>query len=348
MQPNNLIRAARLALFLSLLAIISWEIYLRHKKVTISYDDNEALFADKMAMIYSPSDQATVFIGSSRIKYDLDIPTWEALTGEKAIQLANVGSSPRIVLEALANDPNFKGNLIIDVTEPLFFSAGALYDGSTKKKIAYYKNRTPTQRFSFQVNHVLESQLVFLDQDNFSVNAMLEDAQLLPPREGVFPGLYFPREFEQVSFDRQSYMTPEFVADTNLQVQVRHIWAYGIARRGDPTPKEKMDAIFNSVKTQVDKIKARGGKVLFVRTPSSGPFREAEVKGFPRAAYWDRLLTLTGCPGIYFTDYPATSNFTCPEWSHLKPTDAILYTKSLVKTLREDKGWTFPAKPDRS
>jgi hypothetical protein len=348
MQPTNLIRAGRLALFLTLIALISWEIFLRHKNITISYDDNEALFADKMAMIYGPSEQETVFIGSSRIKYDLDIPTWEAMTGQKAIQLANVGSSPRPVLEALANDPQFKGNLIVDVTEPLFFSPGALYDGSTRKKITYFKNRTPTQRFSFQVNHVLESQLVFLDQDNFSVTAMLENAQLLPPREGVFPGLYFPRQFGQVSFDRQTYMTPEFVADTNLQVQVRNVWAGGIARRGDPLPVDKMNAIFNSVKRDVDKIKARGGQVVFVRTPSSGPFREAEQKGFPRTAYWDRLLTLTGCPGIHFTDYPATANFICPEWSHLKPTDAVLFTQSLVKILREEKGWTFPVKPNKS
>ncbi len=348
MQPTSLIRASRLAVFLTLIAIISWEIYLRHQKITISYDDNEALFADKMAKIYGPSDQQTVFIGSSRIKYDLDIPTWETLTGEKAIQLANVGSSPRVVLEALANDEHFKGNLIIDVTEPLFFSNGAFYDETTKKKLAYFKNRTPTQRFSFQVNHVLESQFVFLDQDNFSINAMLDDAQLLPPREGVFPGLYFPRQFEQVTFDRQSYMTPEFVADTNLQVQVRHVWAYGMLRRNSPMPKDQMDAIFNSVKTQVDKIKARGGQVLFVRTPSSGPFREAEMKGFPKADYWDRLLSLTGCPGIYFTDYPAMAHFICPEWSHLKPTDAVLYTKALVQILRDDKGWTFPVKPDKS
>jgi len=236
----------------------------------------------------------------------------------------------------------------VDVTEPLFFSPGALYDGSTRKKIAYFKNRTPTQRFSFQVNHVLESQLVFLDQDNFSVTAMLENAQLLPPREGVFPGLYFPRQFGQVSFDRQTYMTPEFVIDTNLQVQVRKVWARGIARRGDPLPADKMNAIFNSVKRDVDKIKARGGRVVFVRTPSSGPFREAEAKGFPRNAFWDRLLTLTGCPGIHFTDYPATANFICPEWSHLKPTDAVLFTQSLVKILREEKGWTFPVKPEKS
>jgi hypothetical protein len=348
MQPTNFIRAGRFALFLSIIAILCWEIHLRRQKVTISYDDNEALFADKMAMIYEPTDQATVFIGSSRIKYDLDIPTWEKLTGKKAIQLSNVGSSPRPVLEALAEDPNFKGNLIIDVTEPLFFSPHAFNDESTRKKLKYCKTQTPTQRFSFQVNHVLESQLVLLDQDNLSINAILDNAQLLPPREDVFPGLYFPREFENVSFERQSYMTPEFVSDTNLQKQVRYIWGYGMAQKHSPLRAGQLDSIFNSVKRDVDKIKARGGQVLFVRTPSSGLYREAEIKGFPRTAYWDRLLTVTGCPGIYFTDYPATSGFICPEWSHLKPSDAVLYTRSLVEILLSGKGPSFAGKADRS
>src|ERR1700726_2392565 len=126
MHPN-IIRAGALALSLSLIAILSWEFYLRHKGNQLTYDDNEALWADKRAMVYDPADKATVFIGSSRIKYDLDITTWRTITGKDAIQLANVGSSPRAVLTDLANDTNFKGNLVVDITEGLFFSEFAFY-----------------------------------------------------------------------------------------------------------------------------------------------------------------------------------------------------------------------------
>src|SRR5271154_1159752 len=159
MQNNSIMRAGWLAIFLSLVAVAWWEIHLRNKGNEISFDDDEALWADKRGMVYEPSDKATVFIGSSRIKFDLDIPTWQNLTGDHAIQLANVGSSPRPVLEDLANDKNFKGKLIIDVTEGLFFSVSAApNDLLTNKKIAFFKTRTPTERFSFLVNHVLESQ----------------------------------------------------------------------------------------------------------------------------------------------------------------------------------------------
>ena len=353
-MPSALFKkAGLLALTITFFSLAGWEFYLRHRyfqgdnNISAPFDDNEALWAYTRGQVYEPSDQATVFIGSSRIKYDLDIPTWKAITGNHAVQLANVGSSPRPVLEDLASDPHFKGRLIIDVTEGLFFSENNTYDGSTNKKIAYFKNLNPTQRFSFQVNRILESQFVFLDQDNFSINAMLDNAHLFGYREGVFPGVFFPRGFEQVSFERQSYMTADFVADTNQQVIVRNIWARSIARakKGPPPVSgSALDSVLYSVKNLLDKIKARGGQVIFVRTPSSGPLREAEVHAFPRTAYWDKLIAVTGCPGIYFEDYPAIAHLICPEWSHLKPADGVIYTKTLIAAL-EEKGWLFKKAP---
>jgi hypothetical protein len=338
MQTTILKKAGLFALLLSFISILSWEIHLRNQGNKVSYDDNEALWANKRALVYQANNQSTVFAGSSRIKYDLDIPTWKALTGQQAVQLANVGSSPRLVLKDLANDENFKGKLIVDVTEDVFFSDVAFYDWRTKKKIAYYHVITPTERFSFQVNHVLESQFVFLDQDNFSINAMLDNMHILS-RPGIFPGLNFPMGFTLTNYERQSYMTPDFVADTNQLNVVRGIWAYGISRGGPPMTKEDLDGIFNSVKSDIDKIRSRGGDVLFVRPPSSGLYKEAELKGFPRAAYWERLLTFTKCKGVHYSDYPATANLICPEWSHLSPADAVVYTKSLVKALKDEKGW---------
>ncbi len=340
MQTSNFFKAGVFAVFVVLALVVSWEIYLR-QKVSVDFDDDEALWADKRGMVYEPSDKATVFIGSSRIKFDLDIPTWQNLTGDHAIQLANVGSSPRPVLEDLANDKNFKGKLIIDVTEGLFFNGSqSPNDSKTNKKIAFFKTRTPTERFSFLVNHVLESQFVFLDQDNFSLNGMLDRLQI-PSRKGVFVMPIFPRDFGRTNFDRQSYVTQRFMADTNIQNQVKGVWMFfAKLAMGPPVSGDKLEAIFNSVKTNIDKIKARGGQVIFVRTPSSGPYFQGENMGFPRPAYWNRLLTSTHCEGIYFKDYPAIAHLTCPEWSHLSPDDAVTYTKNLVNILKE-KGWSF-------
>src|SRR5579862_8556934 len=123
---------------------------------------------------YEPSDKATVFIGSSRIKYDLDIPTWESATNTHAIQLAMVGSTPRPLLADLANDPNFKGKLVVDITEFLFFSDLPYLLASPVAGIDYYKKRTPAQKASFILDKPLESRLAFLNSDFFSINGLLD------------------------------------------------------------------------------------------------------------------------------------------------------------------------------
>ena len=338
MNKTSLTKPAILALVLVIITVAGWEAYVRSKGFETTYDDNPALWSDKRAMIYEPADKATVFIGSSRIKFDLDIPLWENATGNRAIQLACVGSSPRPVLDELANDSKFKGKLVVDVTEILFFSYAP---NSTKKpdeNIKYYKDRTPAQRASFLLNHFLESTFAFLDKDRLSLNAKL-DRLHIPNRKGVFQFPIFPDDFGRVRFNRQEFMTDKFVADTNLQNQVKGIWDFFRKMSKDPPASGgKLDSIFASIKVSVDKIKARGGQVIFVRTPSSGGFLMGEKMGYPREKYWDRLLAITNCQGIHFADYPNIDHFECPELSHLKQSDATLYTKELIKIL-EQKNW---------
>ncbi len=249
------------------------------------------------------------------------------------------GSSPRPVLDDLANDPHFKGRLVVDVTEGLFFSNFPGNERRPRTNIGYYHDRTPAQRASFQLNKVLESQFVFLDKQNLSLNAQL-DAQMIPSRPGVFMMPIFPMDFQRNTFDRQMYMTERFVSDTNLQNRVSGIWHFfgQMAMKAPPMPEAELAAIFQSVKEATDKIRARGGEVLFVRTPSSGPALMGETMGFSRAKFWDHLLAYTGCPGIHFADYPAIDHFVCPEDSHLSPQDAVVFTQHLIKIMQEKFG----------
>ncbi len=333
MPQRTLAKPAVLMVILVIAVIGGWEIHLRNKGIAISYDDGPPLWSHYRAMVYEPADKATVFIGSSRIKFDLDNETWQKLTGKQAIQLAEVGMSPMPVLEDLGNDPKFKGRLVVDVTEGLFFS-NSLAISVIDNYLKYYHKETPTQKASFQLNHVLESKFVFLDKDFLSLNAQLDELKI-PDRKGVFQEPDFPIEFERTDFDRQDKMTPRFVADTNLQKRVQNIWIYliGLSQHAPRPPVDPVPGIIQAAKEAVDKIRSRGGDVIFTRTPSSGPFHDGEMHAFPRAAFWDRLLAATHCRGIYYADYPAMAHFVCPEWSHLTPHDAVLYTQALINQL---------------
>ncbi len=335
MPEKTLSRAAMLMALLVLAVIGSWELYLRWTGLPLDYDDGKELWSDKRAKVYDDPGKTTVFIGSSRIKFDLDIDTWKKMTGREAVQLSIVGSTPMPILRDLGNDTNFRGKLVVDVTEPLFFNNDSAEVQKPDLYVAYYKHRTPAQRASFELNHLLESRLLFLDQESFSLNAELDKKVKLPNRPGVFVFPDFPDDFGRTTFQRQSYMTDKFVADTTLQHQVQNIWLFLMHSGGhDAAPKEDpVPIVLRSVQNAVNKIRARGGEVVFTRTPSSGPFRAGEEHVFPRAAMWDPLLAMTHSTGFYFADNPATAHFTCPEWSHLSPSDATLYTKALINEL---------------
>lgn len=342
MSEQSLLKPACLMLVTVVVVVATWELYLRNQGHAITYDDGSELWADKRAMVYEPADKAVVFIGSSRNKYDLDINTWQNLTGTHAIQLAREGSSPMPILNDLSNDPDFRGRLVVDVTEGLFFSNAPPNLEEPQKDVQYYKDRTLAQQFSFELNYLLESQLVFLDRYNFSLNAQL-DALEIPSRPGVFMMPIFPLDFTQSTFERQSVMSERFMADTALQNKVKGIWAFfRKLSKEPPASGENLEGMLQLVKTATDKIRARGGEVIFVRTPSSGPFWQGEQMAFPREKYWERILTTTQCPGIHFADYPAIDHFECPEFSHLSPQDAVVFTRHLAEIMEKEKGWKFP------
>ncbi len=343
MNAPSLVKAGLLTVVLVIIAVASWEIYLRNKGFETTFYDDPALWTHKRDMVYEPADKATVFIGSSRIKFDLDQPTWESITGNHAIMLACVGSNPIPLLEDLANDDKFKGRLVVDVTEGLFFSLMPRSTETPMGNLKYCKERTPAQTASFHINRVLESQFVFLDKEWHSLNAQLGQLDI-PDRKGVYNFHGFPPGFGRVKFNRQEYMTDQFSADTVEQNKVKGIWdMFRQMSKDPPVSGAKLDSILNTVKIAVDKIKARGGEVMFVRTPSSGPYYAfGESKAFPREKYWDRILAITNSPGIHFKDYPAIADFTCPEFSHLSRTDAIVFTKHFIKILQDEKGWKFP------
>ncbi|HQX43813.1 MAG TPA: hypothetical protein PK209_04630 [Saprospiraceae bacterium] len=341
MFANPLLKSFVLSMILVSCTVVGWELYLRQQGIDLSYDDEESLWADKRDRAISMQEEATVFVGSSRNKYDVDINTWKSLTGENLIQLSCVGSSPLLILQDLANDKQFSGKVVIDVTEPLFFSMSPRNQERPSKNIKWRKDRTPAQAFSFHVNHLLESQFVFLDKDYFSLNALIDKIKL-PNRPGVFVFPEFPFGFERVSFDRQNYMSANFVQDTHKHQQVRDVWTFVKKISKDPPVQgPKLDSILNQVKENVSQILSRGGQVIFIRTPSSGIMLESEYKNYPRQEYWEKLLSTTKCQGIHFADYPPIAHFICPEWSHLTPEDALVYTKNLVHILKNEKGWRF-------
>jgi hypothetical protein len=156
-----------------------------------------------------------------------------------------------------------------------------------------------------------------------------------------------PKEFSQTTFGRQNFMTPMFLADTKLQKRQIEIWKKGIeiTKKTPPIKDDVFNVFLQDLKVSIDKIRSRGGTVLFVRPPSEGEYIQNENEVYPRKKYWNKLLEYTNTPGIYFSDYDDMKNLRCVEHSHLSPKNAAIYTKALIKILKEEKDWSFFASP---
>jgi hypothetical protein len=346
MTSQNIVKLLALASVLVVGFIIGFEQYWRGRGFVPTFNDDKVLWATKRKEIHLPSNEATVFVGGSRIKFDLDIPTWEKLTGEKALQLAIVGTPGRLVLRDLANDENFKGKIIIDVAEAQFFSLpdSIQRDRFARDALGYYYDETPAQSVSASINYFLESKLVLLEEGKFSLTSLLNKLSATNrPGVNVGPAAFMPPEFGVSNFNRQTWMTPMFLADPGLQKKQKDFWIRGI-KRASPIKGDTLHAFLEQTKKAIDKIRARGGSVVFVRPPSDGPYIEMENRLYPRQKYWDYLLEYTNTSGIHYSDYSGTANLVCAEWSHLALNDARIYTAQLVKILEKEKGWTFPKK----
>jgi hypothetical protein len=76
--------------------------------------------------------------------------------------------------------------------------------------------------------------------------------------------------------------------DQRMSEQTRNVWHQLYPPK--PLDDERIKAVLVRTKIAVDKIRARGGHVVFVRPPSSPELRAVEDKHLPRAKRWDALL----------------------------------------------------------
>jgi hypothetical protein len=318
-------------------SVAGWELYWRAYGVTPSYQNSDGLWAIQRRRIDEGEGHGTAIIGSSRVLFDVQLPVYERIMGERPIQLALEGTSPVPFLEDLANDPKFTGRLVVGVTPVLFFSA---FDRRIEA-LKYFRNETLSQRAGQWLSmHLIEPFFAFYGED-FALITVLK-RQGWWPRKGVLNRADV-RKLSVSEADRNTHMWRKVEADPNYQQLARKIWTDLLTLGPRPTPEEAKkvhDQELERAVSAVAKLRARGVQVVFLRPPSSGLWREVEQRAFPRTDNWDVLLKRTGVPGIHFEDYPELQGLTLPEWSHLSAADAERFTEALCHILQGNYGWS--------
>jgi hypothetical protein len=91
-----------------------------------------------------------------------------------------------------------------------------------------------------------------------------------------------------------------------------------------------VDRVSAEVASEAAKIRTRGGNVVFIRFPSSGPVYAEENRGFPRQLAWEPFLSKTHATGVHLSDYSQLQGYWLPEWSHMAAEDAPRFTRALA------------------
>jgi len=317
------------------LGLVGWELYWRDYGAVPGYRNSDGQWAQQRRRIDNGEGGKTVLIGASRVLFDVQLPVWEQLTGERPIQLAMEGTSPVPMLEDLADDPDFTGRLLVGVAPDVFFS-GFAYRGDV---LPYYRKQGPSQRSGNWLSmHLLEPYFAFYEPD-FAM-ATVFARQPWPLRPGMRQRTNV-RKLSITDADRNTRMWDKLVVDPAYRALARSIWAedFGGPLPGMDTPEGKRKTIDEQIvkaAAAIAKLRARGVDVLFVRPPSNGPYYAFEQKYLPRAETWDLLLQRTGAPGIHFEDHPQLQGFDLPEWSHLSASEADRFTAALVPIMQRE------------
>lgn len=264
-------------------------------------------------------------VGDSRILFGTDLDRYERVTGVRPVQLALPGTNGRYLLENVAHHSSFNGLLIVGISEVHYFGNPA---GRATDAIARYAFESPSQWSGQQLYVTLSRAFAFLD-DNYRLSKLVRRLDH-GWRKGARGEYGRPWKLYTMTDDRQARMWAPIERPGFLQKHARYAWFAAPPRPLDDAVIAQTQRI---TREAVAAIRARGGDVVFVRPPASGPLHEKQVAALPRARGWDPLLRDAGVQGVYFDDEPAMRGLVTPEYSHLSAACATVYTDAYVRAL---------------
>ena len=318
-------RILAVAATLLVIAVGGWEWRMRALGLEAGdLDDGPSFWAEQRRRI-DAGGVAIAILGDSRILFDTDLDRFEALTGVRPVQLAIPGSNALPFLENLADAPNFHGLAIVGIADRSYFRPGA---GLGAPALERYRFESPAVRASFLLHRGLSRVLAFLD-DNYRLNTLVRQLD-----EGWRTGARFPVperlwKLRTVSDDRQSRLWWRVEEDEGVRAHQRAVWP----RFVPAISAASITGMVERTRAAVEKIRARGGEVVFVRPPSAPELRVYEEQTVSRARGWDSLLAHAQVRGVHFDDYPTMQGLVIPEYSHLSQACATVFTDAYVRAI---------------
>lgn len=300
--------------------ILCAEVFWRYRNHVPVVTDSGNLWSLERSRIYQPN--TIVLIGASRTQLDIDQRRiGERYPGFNIVNLAVDGRAATRILQDLAEDDQFRGRIIADVL-PHWLTAESLNE---------------TGAYVFHYHHVFKKSLIlWIDtlitakqQEYFvSKQANLRPLRVLQELQ-IHHGL--PRPFYvRMWADRARE------ADYSLFPEARELRTAVISRDEERglVADHSAFAAFSSgpVRQWIERLRDRGGNVIFIRLPTQGIQLLSEERMAPRATFWDQMTMRTGAEAVYVSDF--TTPVWLPDDSHMDGKDKRAFTDELIDVLK--------------
>lgn len=332
--------AALVAAALVLAGVVLWELHCRSAGYAPTVNDTNELWASRRAAVQPDS---VVVIGDSRAWFDIDLAELERGLGSRPVQLAMPGSTVQPVLEDLSRDEHFHGTVLCSVVPSLFFVPEGFPLKRPREAVGHYHRMPLSENMGLPISLFLEQRFAFMNMQELTLEELLKTLPI-PDRQGLPHMPALPPYFNSMAPDRQARMIDRCIQPGPLQERVKHGWIPLFTPPPPPpglSPEQALAAFraaagqrLKDTAAAVGRIRQRGGRVIFLRFPSTGELKALEDRLTPRAQTWDPILQASGAPGIHYEDFAELQGFDCPEWSHLVPSDATEFTRRLVPHLK--------------
>jgi len=314
-------------LVMVMLCLAAWEMTWRGRGFEPSLSDDAMLWSLARRDAAMGGRDAVVLVGSSRMQMDIHRETLSAAAGWRpAVQLAVVRGPARPVLESLAADDAFGGTVICEINPSLFYSDVAGFEGEIGRYIETYEHFTGfdwvEERLAILVQGNLVTRLPELSPIKIRRALLLRHAPT-PRYEGVIgPDRYRYADYRRVpSLPALNRMIERQLSGSDPKLLDPRAFRARVAR----------------TRSQADRIVARGGRVIFLRLPSSGSVKRREDSWWPREIWWDALARATedaeSIGSIHYEDEPSLARFVPPDGDHLGKMQAIEFSSRLGQVL---------------
>lgn len=294
-----------------------WEGAWRARGFVPMVADSPALWADARRKVKPDS---VVFIGSSRMAVGADPAIYEQVTGKRPIQLSITASSPVPVLKHFAEDESFKGTIICEIVET------AILVGNNEPRATMFINEFKHQSIARRVEFHADS---FLQQHLVSAMPELNPYRVL---KTVLSG-----ELPQPPY---YYMYPDRTRMMDFsKVDVQKVIANGLKGVTSLGQGSVSKTLFMEMAAKMEedvvRIQSRGGRVIFVRMPTSGVQWAHTEATSPKQEFWDAFAAQTSAITIHFKDYPELASIDSPDYSHIDKRDVPRFTTALAKIIQQ-------------